>query len=270
MSVGSQLHQARTERKLSFAQVTETTKIQPWVLEALEQDRLQDMMSPIYVKGFLTTYAKFLRLPSEPLLLQVPWPKPDPVLEDLPPPTPSVPFTFRWPTLSPLLRRRLGTGLAIVGVIGGLIVLNPWRRLSQLSLPALTLPKETKASPAQRKPGTPAAPKLASVTSMREPVSLPTPPPITLATVRPLELSITANRTTWIKVRADGKLLTQQRLPRGAQERWTAKQRFELVISKPTQVELTLNGQSISPFAVAHKGRVLITHRGVTQLPDED
>ena len=108
------------------------------------------------------------------------------------------------------------------------------------------------------------------MTPVREPLTLPAPSPVSLTAVHPLELSVTAHRTTWIKVRADGKLLTQQRLPRGANERWTAKQQLELIISKPTQVELTLNGQSISPFAVAHNGRVLITHRGVTPLPDED
>ncbi|MBI3330528.1 MAG: DUF4115 domain-containing protein, partial [Candidatus Omnitrophica bacterium] len=86
----------------------------------------------------------------------------------------------------------------------------------------------------------------------------------------PLELAVTAHRTTWIRVRADGKLLTQQRLPRGANERWTAKKQFELIIANPTQVDLSLNGQSISPFAVAHRGRLLVTHRGVTPLPDED
>ena len=270
MSVGARLLQARTERKLSLAQVTEATKIQPWVLEALETDRLQDMMSPIYVKGFLASYARFLRLAPEPLVAQVRWPKPDPVLEDLPPPTPSVPFTMPWPRLSPMLLRRLGTGVAIAGVVGGLILLNPLRWLSSLSLPALSLPKEAKTAPAPRAPDKPAAPKLASVTPVREAVSLPATPPPTLATVQLLELAVTAHRTTWIRVRADGKLLTQQRLPRGAQERWTAHKQFELIISKPTQVELVLNGQSISPFAVAHKGRVLITHRGVTPLPDED
>jgi len=84
-----------------------------------------------------------------------------------------------------------------------------------------------------------------------------------------LELQVSATRTTWIQVRADGKLLTQQRLPRGSNERWTAKKQFELIVAKPSQVELVLNGQAISPLAIAHQGRLLITHHGVTKLPED-
>ena len=268
MTPGAQLRQTRSERNLSLVDITNATKIQPWVLEAMEADRLQEMMSPIYVKGFLTTYARFLRLAPEPLLAAVPWPKPDPVLEELPPSAPTVPFVFQWPRV-PLLRRA-GAAVAIAGVVAGLIVVNPLRWLSRISLPAVATPKVAKKAEPAKLAATPVAPTLASVTPVREPVSMPTPPPGPLAAALPLELAVTAHRTTWIRVRADGKLLTQQRLPRGANERWIAKKQFELIIANPTQVELSLNGQSISPFAVAHKGRILITPRGVTPLPDED
>src|SRR3989338_4352447 len=71
MSVGAKLQQARNERRLSLADVTKATKIQSWVLDALESDRLHEQMSPVYLKGFLTTYAKFLHLEAEPLIAQV-------------------------------------------------------------------------------------------------------------------------------------------------------------------------------------------------------
>ena len=262
MTVGEQLQAARMAQKLSFSTIADATKIQPWVLETLEANQLQDQMSRIYARGFLITYAKFLHLAPEPLLAQIPWPKPDPVLEDAPVDVPSVPISFALPSLPQL--KKVGVGLAIATALVGLIVLNPLGWLTTLSLPSLTLPTVAeRGSPDQ------ATPALASISPMKEPVTLPTPKPIALTSTHPLELVVSARRTTWIKVRADGKLLTQQRLKRGAKERWTAKRQFELVISKPTQVDLTLNGQSISPFAVAHKGRVLITSRGVTKLPDE-
>ena len=90
MSAGSVLQRARKDRKLSLTDVTEKTKIQPWVLEAIEADRLQELMSPVYVKGFITTYAKFLRLEPEPLLAQLPWPQPEPAQEELPPAPPQI------------------------------------------------------------------------------------------------------------------------------------------------------------------------------------
>ena len=108
---------------------------------------------------------------------------------------------------------------------------------------------------------------MASVAPISDPLKPDPPPTLTLLATQPLELLVNAKRSTWITVKADGRLIAEQRLVRGAQEHWTAKKQFELVIAKPAEVELTLNGQPIGPFAVAHHGRVLITHRGITKLP---
>ena len=250
MTVGSQLAGARRERTLSLADVTRQTKIQPWVLEALEADRLSELMSPVYVKGFLTTYARFLHLAPEPLLAQLPQPEPEPKQAALPPTAPPpMPMAIRFSR--PHLHR-LATSIAVTAAVIGLVVANPLRRVPWLSLRSVRLPR------------------LASLTSVKEPIRPPPPPTLTLLATDPLELSVTAHRTTWIQVKADGKLLIEQRLPRGAKERWSAKRQFELIVARPSDVELSLNGQSISPFAIAHRGRVLITHHGITRLQNKE
>jgi cytoskeletal protein RodZ len=251
MSVGTQLAQARRERKLSLSDVTRETKIQPWVLEALEADRLHQLMSPVYVKGFLTTYAKFLHMEPEPLLAALPWPTPEP--EETPQQaTPAIPAVV---SLSLPVLRKLGMAVAVGVLIAGLIALKPQRFVPKASAP--------------RHPA--AAPKLASVAPVKDAVKAPEPtsPLQVVVPSRPLELTVTAQRTTWVRVRADGKLLAQQRLERGSNERWTARKRFELVIARPSEVEVELNGQPISSFAIAHRGRLLITHQGITELPEQ-
>lgn len=288
-SVGAELARARQERKLSFAEVTRETKIQPWVLEALEADRLQDMMSPVYVKGFLSTYARFLRLDPEPLVGQIRWPQPEPAQDEAPPPPPPTPLKFRLPLPPVPVLRRIGAAALVCAAVIGLVVVKPSVRMAQGSKASPAKPTQAvavrQAKPAKpaaaSKPTTPApsqamgpvgepvAPKLASVSGVSEPLKVPSTPTVALLATQPLELRVSAHRTTWIRVRADGKLLSQQRLQRGANERWTAKKQFELIISKPSQVEVTLNGQPISPFAIAHQGRLLITHHGITQLPEE-
>ncbi len=70
-SVGEQLKQARTALQLSVKQVSQTTKIQGWVLEALEADQLHTTMSAVYVRGFVATYAKLVRLDPQPLFAQL-------------------------------------------------------------------------------------------------------------------------------------------------------------------------------------------------------
>ena len=250
MTVGSQLQGARKERKLSLADVTRETKIQPWVLEALEADRLPELMSPIYVKGFLATYARFLHLAPEPLVAQLPQPVPEPEPSSLPPTAPSpMPMMIRFSR--PVLRR-IATSIAVTAAVVGLVVANPLRKAPWLSLRSVRLPR------------------LASLTPLKDPIKPSPLPVLALLSTDPLELSVTAYRTTWIQVKADGKLLIEQRLLRGAKEHWSAKRQFEVIVAKPSDVEINLNGQSISPFAVAHKGRVLITHHGITRLPNEE
>lgn len=261
MSVGTQLREARAQRQLSLADVSRQTKIQPWVLEALEADRLPELMSPIYVKGFLSSYARFLHLPPAPLVAQLAWPtpteEPAPAVPPARPTLPPISIRIPWPLLQRL------AAVAGGGVLLALLVIvNPLRWVPKPSWPHVWLPKMTLPTLSR--------PQLASVTPVQDPVKPPSLEAVPLRSATPLELVVKAHRTTWIRVKADGKLVTQQRLPRGAHEQWTANKRIELVIAHPSQVDLTLNGQPIGAFAIAHQGRVAITHQGVTQLPDEE
>jgi cytoskeletal protein RodZ len=343
MTIGTQLRQARSEQKRLLSEVARETKIQGWVLEALEEDRLQEQMSPVYVKGLLTSYARALHLPPEPLLAQLTAPPPAAVQEALPPappPRPARPARAPRPArparrpvsihLPKFLTGRFGSALAL-GTCGlALVFLTPvggW--ISHQSTAAITAIKQHSArvaaarppKPAPRKkmkvakaaasarpnapaaaPSTPAlastpqpaspAPTLAAMVPLAEPIkpSAPapaakptpapakptpapakptTPPPLTLIPGKPLELQLNVQRTMWVRVRADGKLLAQQRLPRGTTERWTAKKVFQLIVANPAEVQLTLNGQSITPLLQTHQGRLMITHHGVTRLPDD-
>ena len=124
MTVGTQLREARTGKKLTMAEVSTATKIQPWVIEALETDGLQELMSPIYVKGFLTTYAKFLRLAPEPLLAQLTWqPGAEPASPAAAPPAlPPMAIRIPWP-----LVRRVGAVALGGAFMVGIVIVNPLR-----------------------------------------------------------------------------------------------------------------------------------------------
>lgn len=249
MNAGAALARARQARGLSLEHVAQATKIQPWLLEALEADRPPESLPPMYLRAFVATYARFLGIDPPPIAPAQDAPVPpadaEPVLP--PPAPPGEPIRLRIPWHWWVF---LKGPAGVVAVVVGLVVFNPFR----------WMPKGSLASSRMR--------ALASVTPVRQ-VPVPEMPPIVLTPTEPLELSVTAKATTWVRVRADGKLLTQQRLSRGAQEHWSAKTRLELVIAKPSQADLILNGQSISSFAIAHKGRLSITRYGVTKLPDD-
>jgi cytoskeletal protein RodZ len=79
-SIGAKLRQAREQRRLTLQQVSETTKVRPHYLQALENDDLSAISSAAQARGFLRIYAEFLglgpadlmpaRAPAQPELTQ--------------------------------------------------------------------------------------------------------------------------------------------------------------------------------------------------------
>ena len=252
-SVGTQLSQARAARKLSLAEATKATKIQAWVLEALERDQLLTTMSPVYAKGFVITYAKFLGLDPAPLVALL---LPAPAVEPMPEAAATAPPGDRWDAVKDgawlIVQRGWGVALGLTAV-ALLVTSGPVRSLSRYTRSAHHQSANL------------------SMVQKHQQAAMPVSPPVRLEVqpVQPLELAIVARRATWMSVKADGNLITQQKLAAGAQETWKARRRFEVVIGNPANVDVLLNGQSISPLAVAHHGRLTIMHSGITSL-DED
>jgi cytoskeletal protein RodZ len=69
-SPGKYLKAERESRNLSLQEVSESTKIREPLLKALEEDQYELVFSPVYVKGFLDAYAKYLGLDSNSIILQ--------------------------------------------------------------------------------------------------------------------------------------------------------------------------------------------------------
>lgn len=65
--MGSYLRAARRRRRVSIERAAEETRIRADYLMRMESDEF-DFLAPAYVRGFLKTYARFLRLNAEPLL----------------------------------------------------------------------------------------------------------------------------------------------------------------------------------------------------------
>jgi cytoskeletal protein RodZ len=61
-SIGAKLKQARELRRLTLQQVSDTTKVRPHYLQALENDDLSAISSVAQARGFLRIYAEFLGL----------------------------------------------------------------------------------------------------------------------------------------------------------------------------------------------------------------
>lgn len=60
--IGEKLRQVREERAISLDQVAATTMIQPRLLSAIEEGRLDELPEPIYTQGFIRRFADALGL----------------------------------------------------------------------------------------------------------------------------------------------------------------------------------------------------------------
>ena len=61
-TVAEQLRQAREARNLTLQQVVQTTKIRTDHLVALEEGNFNVFSAPVYIRGFVRTYAALLKL----------------------------------------------------------------------------------------------------------------------------------------------------------------------------------------------------------------
>jgi flagellar biosynthesis protein FlhG len=59
---GSQLRQLRGEAGVTLTEINELSKISIQILEAIEEDRKSNLPAPVYLKGFLKSYAECLCL----------------------------------------------------------------------------------------------------------------------------------------------------------------------------------------------------------------
>ncbi len=60
--LGEVLREAREHQGLDFAQLSEMTKLRPHILEALEKEEWHAFSAPVFIRGFLRSYAAALKL----------------------------------------------------------------------------------------------------------------------------------------------------------------------------------------------------------------
>lgn len=68
MGIGDALRAARRQQGHSLGDVAADTRIRESYLAALEQDDYAGLGGAVYVRGFITSYARFLGLDPQPLL----------------------------------------------------------------------------------------------------------------------------------------------------------------------------------------------------------
>ena len=269
-SLGGHLRALREARGSSLEDMARSTRVGIRHLEALEEERLADLPSPVFVRGFIRAYCGFLREAPEEALGHYEALAGERAAAQAANAAPRPRTT--WAPSSVLV------GLILLAILAiGLIVVNlTVKRTGGTSVaapkmddsvpapnPVLTPPGPAPVTPPAETPRPAVAPgPPPTVTQPSPPPSAPTvtptpapAPAIVKSTAGPQRLLIKAVEPTWIRVQPDEGRATEELLPAGASREWSAERRFLVTIGNAGGVELALNGKALPPLGP--KGTVI-------------
>jgi cytoskeleton protein RodZ len=265
-SFGGYLRSLREGKGGSLEDMARSTRVGIRHLEALEEERLVDLPSPVFVRGFIRAYCGFLRENPEPALgryAELAGTRAAAQAASAPPGARTT-----WAGSSMVV------GLILLLVLGvGLILVNLSVKKSggtslttaKTEVPALSTPPAVAPAPA---PAAAPAPPASAPSVATEPAR-PTPPPTSSAATPPpatrpssgtagtggQRLVLRAVEPTWVRVQTDEGRVVEELLPAGASREWAAERRFLLTVGNAGGVELTLNGRTLPPLGP--KGTVI-------------
>ncbi len=275
VALGEKLRQRREQMGLSLEQVFDKTKLRPSLVEAIEQERWEDLPAPAFVKGFLRTYAKLLDLDDREIIS----------LYEARVPRDTRPFEF---ILTKRKQRKTGwvagtlIVIAIVGVTYWWIQQPPpgvstGKRagVKPIESQKQVLDQEEKPKPAEATPQTSKQEVVSSDQKATEAVVAdaentsvgPDNSPIdTQATSEAQEATPpepTANfvlkgvvkERTWMRVTTDERQSREYIFDPGSKPVWKAQRVFDIMIGNAAGIDLELNGKPLGPLG--KRGKVV-------------
>ena len=260
LAPGARLRAAREASSLSLEDAARALNLQPTVLRALEAGDYTSLDAPVFVKGYLRSYATLLGLDARPLIEA--WQRSDPASQKLPDmirvrERPMVGRPARLHLLPLLALAVLGLlAFALRDLVPVTVGDDPPATARQLgeSLPALVMPPP----PVAVVPVTPGPPAGDS-----EVASEPLAPVETPVTARAREsddasrLVLRFAAPSWVEVSDRGGRLLYGEQPAGSRRELRGQPPFQLVLGNAPAVEIEIDGE---PFPLAEqevRGNVL-------------
>lgn len=245
------LRAAREEKKWSFMDTEETTKIRVRYIQALEEEDYGILPGTTYVKGYLRTYAKQLGLNSDEIIglyNDSTMPEAGPVLK-----SPHMLVKARSLWVRPV-------------IIGSMAVLA---MVLVIAIAGLYQPGKKAADSPYSPPALPSAPKTDVVTPAPSPPVVPNPKNVVAATQDGLTAQLVFTQPCWIEVRVDGQPPFQGTFTAGTSKEVKGISKIELVsVGNAGGLSVTLNGKALPSLGKAGEvlHNVVLTKDNLNQL----
>jgi cytoskeleton protein RodZ len=252
-ALGEEFRSAREARSLSLSDVAERLHIRSVYLAAIEEEDWHVIGAPVYVRGFMRTYARFLGLDPEAAVARF--------SASVPAGTPAATAPPRAAATTAERRsaERSSPSLAAVLsiVVAVLVVAFVGYEFYQYR-PGTPVPPVTDASAA---PGTVAgAPAPADLGSAApagngDQSSLAAIPPVVSPVPRAAPaarrgLALNVTETSWLRVTVDGRVVLEGTLPSGAAKSFSGKV-ADVRVGNAGGVRIAVNGKPLGPLGAS-------------------
>lgn len=255
-SFGVWLRRQREARQISLREVADRTKISLRYLEAMEEDRFDVLPAPVFAKGFLREYARYVGLSPDEVVnhyLAVQQPQEGEDLEET-----MIGKVVKAAKAERKARTR-SWGYAVFVVLAALALLGLVWLFSHLSQ------KRSEDSAASAPPPPIAAPP----TDTAKAAALPAPAEAPKA---PLEVTLDFTDRCWVNALVDGKTRIEEERVQGESMPIFAQESVQLTLGNAGGVEIQVNGRPID--LQLKKGEVLrdflITPETLRTLQEQD
>jgi cytoskeletal protein RodZ len=215
-SFGRWLRRQREVRKIALREVAETTNISIRYLEALEDDRFDALPAPVFAKGFLREYARYVGLDADEVVNHYLAARQDATVEEAERVATAQRAAGPPPGRAWLLA--LAVAVILAAAVGGALW---WRG---------------------RPPSPPIAPALPRV-------AVPAPPPAVSTAVAvpesPLRVTLDFTADSWVEAQVDGKASFSELRVQGESLQLEAQQEVVLSLSNARGAHIEVNGRPL-------------------------
>lgn len=253
LTVGQFLRQERERKNISLEAVVKATRITLQTLEALERDDFRAISAPIFVRGFLRTYASYLGLDPKEVTAryesQIDLIKISPKMRE------SLPDKLE----NPLLKYIIVLCLILMGVAIGFYFFQkkapaptpkpaPLATIPRPSTPVVQ-PPPSPTPPSPEEKASP-APAVQPEKEKKQPEKPPASGPVTIQS-----LKVIALEKTWLRIKPDDRPVIDVLLQPRETASWSASRHFDITVGNAGGVEIFFNG--VSQGSLGKSGEVV-------------
>jgi len=216
-SLGRYLKRERELKKISLREVAKNTKVKEHLLKAIEEDQYASLPSPTYVKGFLLSYAKYIGLDPNDVLLRY-----ESSLKGKAVTRPETPP-----------EKKMVWNMKYLWMIVGVIVVSLFASYFLFLHPSKPPIKSTSVKPKVEE-------------------TLPSPPQIARPTSTPEEpsfsLQLKAVEETWVRIQINGQPEHEMTLKPGESTSHRALKRIHLLVGNAGGLDIIFKGRFLERF----------------------